>query len=863
MNDILAFITKTFIFGHQGHVVVMGDFNFSPNELEHFEMWRNAGWDSAQQFAANQWHQEWAPTCKGSTERDLIWMSPSVLSLCTRVQISQVFSEHSSVSVTLRLPETPAEIRSRPLPSEIPWSTIDKEGWHQHCATLTFDSPDSSDQFYAEFGSHFESSMNGFVQVQGSRLHSSHCGRATRMSPSKRTLTQPTPKASRQSELTLQHDLVGTAVLLWFRQARRIQSYLHAIRAGKTSPEALQYRHELWQSIRKAKGFETSFAIWWGREGFDELIGALPIRPPELEQAEWIYAAFQASFRRFETWHLAKKQNLMQLKYDKTYKAIHGDLREARPEQIDSLWEADSYVVLAVRPGSRAVLVDQPVKLLAEGQWFHNGCQIAVKDTLEEMIVFDRWPELQVGDSLLHQVHTTSDDQVHEKLIELWKPRWNKLQAVESSIWERASSFVQTFMPRLDLDLPDISSTDWYRAVARLKPRAARGPDGFARLDLLHMSLFHVQILLGFLHEIEQGVRAWPAQILQGIVITLAKHANAHQADGYRPIVLFSMVYRVWASLRCRQLLRQVEQFVHSDAHGFLPHREPMQSWLTIQSTLELALQSNVCLAGIATDLKKAFNNIQRPQWFCLATAVGVPDRLLVPWKNFLTGFTRRFQVHQHLSEPVGSNVGFAEGDPLSVFAMTLLDWTLHTYQTAMSPSIRTLTFVDNISMMSTDVPALVLSFFALRAFLELWGLEADITKSYAWCTTALERRILSQLGIQIVTDAAELGGSLTLGAARRVRLFLNRGAKLAGRWQRLQFSRAPLIQKLACLPLTFWSSALHGCLGTVFSEKHIHDLRKLAVKHLRIRCGPFVAIDFVHHFHCRPWFLSTEDQCV
>lgn len=528
----------------------------------------------------------------------------------------------------------------------------------------------------------------------------------------------------------------------------------------------------------------------------------LPLHPPDQQAALWIFTAFHAEFRRFEQRHLAKKTAILESKYDRTFKAIYRDLREARPDQIDTLWESSSYVVLATRPVTHAILLDQPVKPLRDGQWCRNGCQLTVSATIEEMVVFQDWPDLNVGDVLIHHAHARSDEQVHSQLIDVWRPRWQRLQEVDGSTLDRLTGFVQHFMPKHSFQLGDITPDEWYKSVARLKPQAARGPDGFARLDLLKMPLFYVQILIQFLMDIESGKRSWPQQMLIGFVLALAKRQDAHQADEYRPTVLFSMVFRIWGSLRCRQLLRLLESHVHSDAHGFLPGMYRDGS-----SSSRRALWT--CYY-----LKKAFNNIQRPQWFRLAEWVGIPQWILRPWQDFLSRFTRRFQVHNNLSPPLHSDVGFAEGDPLSVMAMAVLDWGLHVYMDALAPSVRTMTFVDNISLLSTNVGHLVLSFFALQTFLQLWGLQIDVGKSYAWSTLPEQRQALSHLGLGIVSDAAELGGSLTLGASRRVRLFLARGAKLTEKWTRLRLSRAPLHQKLVCLATVFWSAALHGSLG-------------------------------------------------
>ena len=835
MNEILEFLTKTFILGHSGLIAIMGDFNFHPMELEHFHMWRALGWLSSQEMATQRWNWDWAPTCKGATERDLIWLSPALQALSQSIHIDDVFSEHSTLSIKVAVPKSAPVFATWPRPSAIPWDVIDVPRWQAETIQPNIDQVDST-QFLKDFANHYEKSLAGYVP--GGHLQASHCGRAARLKPAVTQMAPTLSKASRPGEVCLKHDLVGTAVLRWFSQLRRIQSFVHSIRAARTHDKAVQYREELWQSILKSSGFQGGFRQWWFTSGFLELLGPLPNQPPTLSQAEWIFAAFSAAFRQFETWHMMKKQQVIQTKYDRTHKAVYQDLREPKPDQIDVLWDANSYEVVAARPENRSVLLDRPVVSMPQGKWYHNGCQLDLEGTLEELVVFKQWPALTVGQTLTHQLHTSTDAEVHHKLLELWQPRWNQAQQVDGAVLARVGNFVQAFMPRFDFSLQDITPEEWYATVRRLKPSAAKGTDGFARLDLLHMPLVFVQILLNFLMDIEHGVRTWPAQFFESIVLALAKHSDAHTAGGYRPIVLFSMIYRCWASLRCRQLLRQLEAIMHDDAYGFLPHRETMQSWLHVQATLEAALQSGADLVGMATDLVKAFNNINRGTWFTLATHVGIPNRILAPWKNFLGKFTRRFSVHGHLSVPVGSDTGFAEGDPLAVMAMVLLDWTLHVYQDQLSPSVRTMTFVDNISMLSGAIEPLILAFFSLQAFLELWGLQIDRDKSYCWGSTPLLRQLLHPLGISVLSDVSELGGSLTLGASRRVRLMLQRGTKLATRWQRLRISRAPLRQKLNCLAAVFWPAALHGALGCVFSEVHIHNLRKQAVSHIGARRG-------------------------
>ena len=258
MAEILEFISKTFVFGHSGLVAIQGDYNFGPHELDHFHLWRSLGWTDAQSLAIERWGHEWQPTCKGSTERDMIWMSPALAALCTGFQIRDVFADHSSVSVTLAIADEKVQYWTWPKPRAIPWDQVDVTTWHQHCENLQFEEVGDSTAFMVNFGHSFETSLQGFVK-DGASLHAAQCGRAQTLKPRLIEQTPITAKASRQGEIRLTSDLVGRAVQLWFKQARRLQSLVHSVRAGKTCLNAVAYRLEVWSAVLQAKGFDKPF----------------------------------------------------------------------------------------------------------------------------------------------------------------------------------------------------------------------------------------------------------------------------------------------------------------------------------------------------------------------------------------------------------------------------------------------------------------------------------------------------------------------------------------------------------------------------------------------------------------------------
>eukprot|EP00435_Cladocopium_sp_Y103_P062884 s241_g24.t1 len=836
-NDITDFILREFIIGHAGLVCIAGDFNFGPRELPSFDAWRAYGFCSAQDLAAQRWLFPAVPTCKGSTERDLIWLSPMAQSLCSAVRVAEVFQDHASIMVELNIDVLQPGISTWPRPREIPWGQVHLEAWHEHCTTFDLQHSSSSTETMKGLAKSYEQSLNGFIRdFPSSSLSSAHCGRAQRLEPAHLTPTPRSCRASRPGEETLVADTVSKAVILWFKQLRRLQSYQHSIKAGHVHPAAVQYRIELWSSIRRARGFDVSFEAWWSQQDFAQAVGPFPMLPPDAHVSDLIYQAFHHAFRTFERWHLQQRLQVLQARYDKTMRALFQDLRQTKPDQVDAFWNTISFEVVAVKHDTASLLLNQPIPPHQHGQRFFQGRPLVSCGFVEEMLVLDFLPEITCGDCLELHVHTSQASEVHQQLSDFWIPRWNCQEALSDDVWLRVTRFVARFMPKVELELPPLTVDMWMTALRRFRPSAARGADGWARDDLLNMPRAHTELLLSLLTDIEHGRQLWPQQLQEGLVIALAKCEGAHRPNEYRPIVLLSIIYRCWASLRSRQMLHMLEPWIHADAHGFLPSREPAQTWVHVQAAVELSLQSSLPLAGVGTDFVKAFNCIRREPLWLLAEAVGIPSTLLHPWKGYVSSFTRRFVVCNHVSAAHSSSQGFAEGCPLSVLAMALIDWGYQVYQQHYAPRVRHFSFVDNISMLAREAQFVAWAFFTLRAYLTMWGLTLDLGKSYAWGTTPSLRRQLAQLGVKMVVDFSELGGALSFTAAHRVRLFLQKGESLHAKWLQLRRSRAPLAQKLVALPMVFWAKALHGALSCVFAASYLTTLRTQAVKHLGVQ---------------------------
>lgn len=514
---------------------------------------------------------------------------------------------------------------------------------------------------------------------------------------------------------------------------------------------------------------------------------------------------------------------------------IFRDLRKTSRDTLDLLHDTVHYTVLATDPSQCLVTVDLPLQRAGSSRWSWDDEVINVEIVDDYTITTTSANDLDFGHILCQQRVLSDTHDLHAELRAFWARTWSAWDTVDSEVWQRVTAFFAAYVPVIGFPMEPLTIDEWRRALRRFKPAAARGVDGISHLDLINAPMEWTQRLLSLLNEIELGQLDWPTVLLYGMVNLLAKEQGASRASRFRPIVVFSVIYRAWASLRARQLLRRLSAHMSCEAHGFRPGHETAQLWLPLQATIEEALQTDSSVCGLSTDLIRAFNNIPREQTFSLAEHLGVSSRVLVPWKAFLASCTRSFVVRGAHSSPMQSAIGMPEGDGLSVYAMLQLNFAWHLYMDVYAPEVRTLSFVDNLMMTRGSACVLARAWTCLETFFELWNLQVDVQKSHCWATTKRLRQQLTPFPFECVDFASELGGVLSFTKRQYTGQQLRRLEALGPRWLQLRSSKAPMALKLASIPTVFWTSGLHGLAGSCLGAGHLDSLRTQALKALRL----------------------------
>ena len=394
----------------------------------------------------------------------------------------------------------------------------------------------------------------------------------------------------------------------------------------------------------------------------------------------------------------------------------------------------------------------------------------------------------------------------------------NAFAALSDSDWKRITQFTQAYMPTLSFSLPQLEPDMWYKAVNKFKPAAARGPDGFSKADLQNMPYDHVNKLLHMFDQIEKGEASWPKQLLCGLVIGIAKTRDAHEEGQFRPITLFSMLYRCWAKLRTKHMINQLSQYIPAEALGFLPHREAAEVWLMLQGQIEVMLAYDEPYCGLSSDVRRAFNHIGRPQVFQLGHHLGYPPPLLQAWQGFLTDFERRFDVRGCIGDSIKSNSGFPEGDPLSIVAMLTVNWGYHLYMRQFAPKVQAYSFVDNMTLAAREAQHVFQGHFAMTNYHALFGLTMDDDKTYVWGLTTSQRQSLQRMGFPCLYDASELGASMSYGGQNPKPSFEGKGHGNGGQMETSSKISCALsteddyVSQGVLAESTTWITSMHVC---------------------------------------------------
>ena len=763
------------------------------------------------------------------------------------------FADHDALVGHFDLPWALESGIRWPMTAKIPWNCVDLAGWTSEPATRPpdFASPVDPTTWYQSFGRAYEKSFEGHLAAPASNQLPTGClGRGQFLKAQPFTPHPPSIRASRHGEEAMAPGFVNQQVVRWFRQLRRLQALVQNCRAASPAPTAAEFRLQTWHSVLRARGFQGSFASWWlvRPHRLQGVIDHIPQCLPSLAILEDIYQDYRVNYRAFESWNLRNRQAVLQVAIQENTRMAFQRVVGKPTVSMDFLTHRQTATIMSVAPGNFEVTTDSDVLVPTDCICKLDDVPAVVTRTGSARYHIESDLLLCPGQELCVIQHYTSTAEKLSAVMDFWQKRWQRHANVPPEQWARIVQFTAAHLTSLPFCLGPLTLSEWDRAVTRFAPRAARGPDSFDRLDLVRMPQPFRLALIDLLNRVEAGL-PWPQQLCLGLGHCLPKTPMASAVGDFRPIIIFSQVYRAWASCRSTAMLATLAECAGPRMKGFLASREAGDVWFMLQSLIESTLGGEGALHGCSADLEKAFESIPRAPLRTLALALGLPAFLVNAWFSFLQHCERRFQLNGQVSDSVRSLSGFPEGCGLSVLGMSLLDFCWDRYQLIFAPAAVSMSYVDNYCLLAESIGGLMRAYAAMDTFVSLWSMKLDSRKTYFWSTDAASRASLRRLGFEVKLTASELGGALSFGLRSSGPIQQKRVAGLDPVFKALHRLAAPGHLKEYILRQALWPRAFHAACICPFAWSSIVSLRTKATRalgHGRAGAHPGIRLTFL-----------------
>ena len=839
---------------------VSGDWNVEQNALPAFDLLRQAGFRDIQDVALERWGCPIHPTCKGKTRKDFMYISPELQELMVdSMVLHDVWPDHSVLVGRFRNLTNAPPLWVWPSPHEFPWPADFGHNvqWNPRAADMT-----------TGYQTLWHAIEQDAAQCVPFPVDAAAFGRAQRLTPKKVKpfLTVPI-KLARQGEFQPEYHGPSLRHAQMVRQVRRLQSYSRL--AASRKPDLAILRVETWSAVLGATGFSPTFQAWWDASEFktSSAPAACPCCPPSADVASAMFDSLAMAIRHFETQLRQQTRQYAKFRRDQNPNLVFADIRPPMVPGVDVLLQPIRATVDAVDLDTGQLTLAEPCDFLPEQIISCAGQALQVIHHDTDALWVENPEVVQVGAEVTQTKFVGSLLALEAAFVQAWKDRWMRHAEVPAERWDAIVNFAKRHLPRQSFSWPSLDPDDFKRILRHKKKRTSPGFDGVTLTDLHRMPGPALRAFCD-MFEASESHGSWPEQLVQGKVVSLAKVAAPKSPNDFRPITVFSLLYRIWSSFHAKRALHFLDTIMPDSLYGNRPGCHATQVWSKLLWCIEHSYQSSLELTGMVADLQKAFNMLPRVAVFEIAGHLGMPGQVLVAWAGAVTQMKRRFLLRGSLTAGVASVTGFPEGCGLSCVAMLLIDFAFHKWFQVFFPLCTPISYVDDWQLLCPHSTLLEGAKLCLEKFLSAVDLQLDAKKTHAWSLTASGRLCLRQQGFRVVLSSRNLGAHVQYSRKHTNATLMERIDSMQALWTRLRLSACQYITKIRAVLVAAWPRALHAVASTTVSETAFHSLRSGAMRGLDsdgAGCNSWIHLGLIEHALLDPqfWAIIQTFRCA